>query len=83
MSKKKRDKSNASTSGERMRIFRKSHGLTQEKFAELIGVDVVTVCNWERGFVYPGGYALESIKNVFGSAALIFIYGNEEKTWKK
>lgn len=34
---------------ERMKAYRLTHGLSQEKFSKLIGVDETTVAKWERG----------------------------------
>lgn len=34
---------------ENIRVFRKKSGLTQEKFADIIGVPVSTYRNWEYG----------------------------------
>ena len=33
----------------RIKLYRQVHGLSQEKFAKLIGVDETTVAKWERG----------------------------------
>ena len=33
---------------ERIKRYRQTHGLSQKKFAKLIGVDVTTVAKWER-----------------------------------
>ena len=38
---------------EKMKLYRQIHGLSQEKFAELIGVDETTVAKWERGDYKP------------------------------
>ncbi len=37
-------------------------GLTQEKFAEKLGVDVSTVANWERGRHKPRGQPLRDLE---------------------
>ena len=34
---------------ERMKLYRLTHGLCQEKFAKLVGVDETTIASWERG----------------------------------
>jgi transcriptional regulator with XRE-family HTH domain len=34
---------------EQMKLYRLTHGLSQEKFAQLVGVDETTVAKWERG----------------------------------
>ncbi len=51
-------------------IFRKSDvarlraylGLSQEKFAEKLGVSVTTVGNWERGSQKPRGQSLRDLE---------------------
>ena len=35
--------------GEKIREYRRVHGLTQKKLAERLGVDETTVAGWERG----------------------------------
>jgi len=44
---------------ERMKTYRLTHGLSQEKFAKLIGVDETTVAKWERGKHTPSKKILE------------------------
>jgi transcriptional regulator with XRE-family HTH domain len=39
--------------GERIREFRRVHGLTQKKLAEQLGVDQTTLAGWERGVHRP------------------------------
>jgi len=34
--------------GDRIREYRRVHGLTQKKFAEQLGVDQTTLAGWER-----------------------------------
>jgi transcriptional regulator with XRE-family HTH domain len=34
---------------ERIKLYRLTRGMSQEKFANLIGVDETTVAKWERG----------------------------------
>jgi transcriptional regulator with XRE-family HTH domain len=41
--------------------LRTKHGLTQEQFAELVGVDRVTVANWERGAREPDFGSVQAI----------------------
>ena len=37
------------TLGERIRLYRLTHGLSQERFADFLGVDESTVFHWEYG----------------------------------
>ena len=39
--------------GERVKKLREALGMTQEKFARLVGVTETTVCNWEKNRVHP------------------------------
>jgi len=39
--------------GEKLREYRRIHGLTQKKLAERLGVDETTVAGWERGKHQP------------------------------
>ncbi len=34
---------------EKIKLYRQIHGLSQEKFAKLLGIDETTVAKWERG----------------------------------
>ena len=45
----------------RIKIYRFTHGLSQEKFAKLIGVDETTVAKWERGEHKPSKKLLEKL----------------------
>ncbi|MDD5430678.1 MAG: recombinase family protein [Candidatus Pacebacteria bacterium] len=49
---------------EKIKQYRQIHGLTQEKFAELVGVDETTVAKWERGEHEPSKYMLSKLTNV-------------------
>src|SRR2546428_11958656 len=40
-----------------VRLIREQYGLTQEKFALLIGISVATLRNWEQGRRKPEGAA--------------------------
>jgi putative transcriptional regulator len=40
-----------------VRLIRERYGLTQEKFAHLIGISVATLRNWEQGRRKPEGAA--------------------------
>jgi transcriptional regulator with XRE-family HTH domain len=44
---------------ERIKLYRQIHGLSQEKFAKLIGVDETTVAKWERGKHQPSKKLIE------------------------
>ena len=39
--------------GENIRSYRKKNGLTQEEFAERLGVTYQSVSRWENGATYP------------------------------
>ena len=47
-----------------LRSIRLSLGLTQERFAALIGVGLRTYCRWESGAQKPGKAAEKAIKYV-------------------
>ena len=48
---------------ERMKLYRLTHGLSQEKFAKLLGVDETTVASWEKARHEPTKALREKIKN--------------------
>ena len=48
---------------EQIKLYRQIHGLTQEKFAELVGVDETTVAKWERGDHEPMKILKEKVLN--------------------
>lgn len=50
---------------EDIRTGRKANGLTQERLAELMAVDVTTVQRWESGATEPSIAALQRLKNLF------------------
>ena len=55
--------------GERIRYYRRIHGLTQEKLAELLGVDVTTLAGWESQEHQPNNRFLKKlIQIIFGAA---------------
>ena len=41
------------TLGDKILIYRKLHGLSQKKFARLLGIDPSTLGHWERGKTKP------------------------------
>lgn len=47
--------------GKRIKELRKKQKLTQEKLAEFIGIDTVSLCNIENGKYYPTSDNLEKI----------------------
>ena len=47
--------------GKRIKELRKRQKLTQEKLAECIGMDTVSLCNIENGKYYPTADNLEKI----------------------
>lgn len=49
--------------------IRKGLGLTQEKFAELVGVRQNTISRWEKGIREPKGPALMILRQVHDSAS--------------
>lgn len=51
---------------ENMKQLRKSKEITQEKFAEFLGVTGQTISRWELGICYPDLELLPSIANFFG-----------------
>jgi transcriptional regulator with XRE-family HTH domain len=51
-------------SGKRIRSIRKERGLTQEEFAELVGISVDFLSLIERGINSPSFEALERISKV-------------------
>ena len=50
---------------ERMKVHRLTHGLSQEKFAKLIGVDETTVAKWERGEHKPIKKLVKKLSTIF------------------
>lgn len=51
--------------GENIKSLRKAKGLTQEEFANSIGVSFQTVSKWERGDSYPDITMLPIISEYF------------------
>lgn len=47
--------------GKRIKELRKKQQLTQEKLAEFVGIDTVSLCNIENGKYYPTAENLEKI----------------------
>lgn len=55
--------------GERLRALREGRRLTQQSAGEHLGVDRVTVSNWERGATIPEPAVLERIAAFYGVPA--------------
>jgi transcriptional regulator with XRE-family HTH domain len=53
------------TLGERIREYRRIHGLTQKELAELLGVDESTLAGWEGGKHQPTQGLLDKLKSFF------------------
>jgi len=53
--------------GDKIREYRRVHGLSQKKLAELLGVDQTTVAGWERGKHKPIRMSLK-LPSLFTSA---------------
>ncbi|MGN0479211.1 MAG: helix-turn-helix domain-containing protein [Hominenteromicrobium sp.] len=54
------------TLGEKLAVIRKENNLTQEQFAELLGVSRQSVSKWELNSAYPETEKLIRISKVFG-----------------
>jgi transcriptional regulator with XRE-family HTH domain len=52
------------TLGDKIREYRRIHGLSQKKLAEQTGVDQSTLQGWERGEHQPTGTRLEKMKSI-------------------
>ena len=52
--------------GNRLAELRKQEGLSQEEFAEKMGVSRQTICNWENGFYRPREACLQKMCLLFG-----------------
>lgn len=44
-----RDGKETENLGDKIREYRRIHGLTQKELAQLVGVDQTTLADWERG----------------------------------
>ena len=53
--------------GDKIREYRRVHGLTQKKFAAQLGIDPTTLASWETGEHQPTKKLLDKIKS-----ALVF-----------
>ncbi len=55
---------------DRIRLYRLTHGLNQEKFAKLIGMDETTVAMWERREHKPSKKLIEKISFYLNKSSL-------------
>lgn len=62
------------TTGQKIKKLRKSKGLTQEKFAELLKIDWRLVSKWERDVNLPSGENVSRIAKCFGANAVSYIF---------
>lgn len=54
------------TIGENIRDYRRKQDLTQEEFAECLGVSYQSVSRWENGATYPDIELLPAISKLLG-----------------
>ena len=54
------------TIGENIRNYRRKQDLTQEEFAECLGVSYQSVSRWENGSTYPDIELLPAISKLLG-----------------
>lgn len=54
------------TIGENIRNYRRKQDLTQEEFAECLGVSYQSVSRWENGATYPDIELLPAISKLLG-----------------
>lgn len=54
------------TIGENIRNYRRQQDLTQEEFAECLGVSYQSVSRWENGATYPDIELLPAISKLLG-----------------
>lgn len=65
--------------GKRIRQLRKNDGLSQERFAELIGIDPNSVSRIECGVHYPSLDTLEKIATILKMEMRdLFLFNNKE-----
>ena len=64
--------------GKRIQELRKQRKLTQEKFAELVGIDAKNISKIESGRNYPSAETLASISKTLNVELYeLFFFGNE------
>lgn len=69
--------------GENIKNLRKTKGLTQEEFANSIGVSFQTVSKWERGDSYPDITILPIISEYFETTVDALLGIDNQKESKK
>jgi transcriptional regulator with XRE-family HTH domain len=50
---------------EKLKNYRRVHGLSQKVFSEMLGVDQSTLASWERGIHQPTRKQLEKLRSFF------------------
>ncbi len=68
--------------GEKLKIIRKQHGLTQEVFAEKMCVSLDTVKNWEQSYNYPSIDMLIKIAEYF-QCDIDYLIGQQKSVKKE
>jgi DNA-binding transcriptional regulator YiaG len=63
------DPANPVLTGDVIRKFREDKNLTQQQFAQLLGIGVATVNRWERNLAKPSGTAEAILKTLIAPAA--------------
>ncbi len=66
---------------ENIKKFRKEKDITQEQFAEMLGVSCQSVSRWESGICYPDIELLPTIAKILG-ISVDFLLGVNEITEK-
>jgi ribosome-binding protein aMBF1 (putative translation factor) len=51
--------------GDKIREYRRIHGLSQKKLAEQLQIDQTTLAGWERGEHRPAKKQLEKLRSIF------------------
>ncbi len=54
------------TLGEKLKMYRKQKGVSQEKIAELVGVSRQAVTKWESGQTVPSTENLMALASIYG-----------------
>jgi len=66
-----------------VRAIRERYGLSQDKFASLLGISVATLRNWEQGRRKPEGPARVLLRVAAEHPEVILISAKQEKTTKQ
>lgn len=70
--------------GEKVKIYRKQSGLTQEQLAEQCNCSKQTISGTETGYSFPSSKVLFSISRVLGIPLMyLFNFGEDEKSSNK